>query len=112
MTKMVYNRDATAQVKSLPKRGFSVQMQTYFNGRKHEKGSTKYKFEGQGSTTVGGCTYTVWKVRTDTKLAKGSRYIWRQYYSPELDITLRSEKITESGRVVHAIGYNKIRKQR
>ena len=55
---------------------------------------------------------SVWKIHSDTKLAKGSRFIWRQYYSPELDITLRSEKITESGRVVHAIGYNKICKQR
>ncbi|MBU2980742.1 hypothetical protein KO498_02840 [Lentibacter algarum] len=111
MTKMVYSRDATKQVMALPKRGFTVRLQTYFNGRKHEKGSTKYKYEGQGSTTVGGCTYPVWKVHTDTKLDNGSRFIWRQYYSPELDITLRSEKLTPSGNVVHSIGYNKIRKQ-
>lgn len=112
MTKMVYPRDATRQVKRLPQQGFRIRFQSYFSGRKHETGSTSYRYEGKGTVKIGACSYEVWKVRTDTKLADGKRFIWRQYYAPNLDISLRAEKLNPAGRVVHSVGYNKISKLR
>ena len=112
MTKMVYPRDATRQVKRLPQQGFSIRFQSYYGGRKLEAGHTSYRFEGKGTVKVGSCTYDVWKVRTDTKLADGKRFVWRQYYAPNLDISLRAEKLTPQGGVVHSVAYNKISKLR
>ncbi len=112
MTKMVYPRDATSQVKRLPQKNFSIRFQSYFGGRKYEKGHTSYRYEGKGTVKLGSCSYEVWKVRTDTKLADGKRFIWRQYYAPGLDISLRSEKLSPQGRAMYAVTYNKISKLR
>lgn len=110
-TRFIYNRDNSAEIANLATRKTSaLRFRVVHRGAEIDKGTVRYRAEGTGHITLSGCRYRVVMIRTDTKLASGAQYIWRQYYAPALDISLRAEKLGKSGRALSAVRFDTIRK--
>jgi hypothetical protein len=90
----------------------SVRFRIMSSGRELDTGRTTFTYEGRAQITISNCRYDALKIRTDTKLASGAHYTWRQFYAPEIDIALRSEKLNQQGRTLSANTYNTISKAR
>ncbi len=62
----------------------------FLNGQKTVAGTITITFEKWAEETIGSCSYPVWVVKDRMELQGLSPIIFEQYYSPSLNLVLRS----------------------
>lgn len=78
------------------------------NGQNEAHGAETLEFEGKSQLSIGDCRYEVWKINEILSLVGRKPVIDTKYYSPKLNIVLRSIFRTPDGRTMTDTSYDKI----
>ncbi|WP_233284262.1 MULTISPECIES: hypothetical protein [Agrobacterium] len=98
--------DAT-RLDDLPVKGNWRSGTTLFvNSQRTVGGTTTITFEKWAEETIGFCSYPVWVVKSRVELQGLSPIIFEQYYSPKLNLVLRSIRLDPSGHPISEVRFD------
>lgn len=69
--------------------------------------TTTVTFEKWAEETIGSCSYPVWVVKGRMELQGLSPIIFEQYYSPNLNLVLRSIRLDPSGHPISEVRFDR-----
>lgn len=73
-----------------------------------DQGVSEITFLQSGAITVGQCTYDVWHVNTRLMLGNRAPIVFEKAYAPDLDLVLRSTKMTADNQPISVVEFDQI----
>ena len=103
-----YSR-ATDSINDLPKtKDWKADVILQSNGKQIGTGSSTLSFKGHGQESIGDCQYRVWVIDSRLNLKGQPPISFMKYYSPELNLVLRSVKMDPSGKALSQVHFDLI----
>ncbi|MGO8503791.1 hypothetical protein AB9F35_20115 [Rhizobium leguminosarum] len=79
----------------------------FINGKKSVSGTTFIRFDGLGEETIASCSYKVWAINSRLELTGLPAIIFEQYYSPDLNLVLRSVRLGPSNQPLSEVRFDR-----